>query len=87
MNARVVARRFLPALRLPQALPAVGFAAVILIGSALLWLPWSHTDDSVSYLDALFTATSAVCVTGLTTVSTATDFTVARPHSSSTSLV
>lgn len=77
MNARVVARRFLPALRLPQALPAVGFAAVILIGSALLWLPWSHTDGSVSYLDALFTATSAVCVTGLTTVSTATDFTVA----------
>ena len=77
MSVRVAIRRFLVALRLPQALPAVGFAAVILIGSALLWLPWSHTPDSVGYLDALFTSTSAVCVTGLVTVNTATDYTVA----------
>jgi len=36
-----------------------------------------HRLGAVSYLDALFTSTSAVCVTGLTTVNTATDFTVA----------
>ena len=77
MSVRVAIRRFFVALRLPQALPAVGFAAVILIGSVLLWLPWSHTPDSVGYLDALFTSTSAVCVTGLVTVNTATDYTVA----------
>jgi trk system potassium uptake protein TrkH len=61
----------------PQALPVLGFAVVILIGSVLLWLPWAHGPGALSYLDALFTATSAVCVTGLTTVNTATDFTVA----------
>jgi len=77
MDPRVALRRVVIALRVPQALPALGFAAVILIGSALLWSPWAHVEGSVGYLDALFTATSAVCVTGLTTVSTAGDFTVA----------
>lgn len=77
MDPHVAFRRIVIALRVPQALPALGFAAVILIGSALLWMPWAHAEGSVGYLDALFTATSAVCVTGLTTVSTAADFTVA----------
>lgn len=70
-------RRHVVFLRVPQFLPIAGFLAVILIGSALLWLPWSHEPDAVSYLDALFTSTSAVCVTGLTTVNIANDFTVA----------
>ena len=70
-------RLLVTALRVPQTLPVAGFATVILIGSLLLWLPWSHTAGTVSYLDALFTSTSAVCVTGLTTISTADDFTVA----------
>ncbi|GAB1482326.1 TrkH family potassium uptake protein [Treponema sp.] len=52
------------------------FALVIGIGSLLLSLPFSWsagTDqrDSIPYIDALFTATSAVCVTGLITVDTA----------------
>jgi trk/ktr system potassium uptake protein len=51
--------------------------AVILIGSALLWSPWSHQPGAVGYLDALFTSTSAVCVTGLVTVNTANEYTVA----------
>ena len=39
---------------------------VLLIGAILLWLPVSHVDGvSVSFLDAFFTSTSAVCVTGL----------------------
>ena len=44
----------------------LGFAGVILFGSAILMLPVSSTKGSVtSFHDALFTATSAVCVTGL----------------------
>lgn len=50
---------------------AVGFALAILMGSILLWLPISSaTGESVSYLDALFTATTSMCVTGLVTVPT-----------------
>lgn len=45
---------------------AVGFAAMIMIGALLLMLPVAHKGGgSVSFLDALFTATSASCVTGL----------------------
>lgn len=51
---------------------AVGFAGVILMGSLLLMLPISWADgQSTDFVDALFTATTSVCVTGLTTVSTA----------------
>jgi trk system potassium uptake protein TrkH len=70
-------KRVASLLRLPQIIPVTGFLAVILVGSLLLWLPWSHQSGAVHYLDALFTSTSAVCVTGLTTVNTATDYTVA----------
>lgn len=49
-----------------------GFLAVILIGSILLSLPISSASGSyTSFEDALFTATSAVCVTGLVVVNTA----------------
>ncbi len=48
---------------------ALGFAVVILIGTLLLMLPVSSADGvSLSPLSALFTATSAVCVTGLTVI-------------------
>lgn len=50
----------------------LSFLFAILVGSLLLWLPFaSATGESVSYIDALFTATTSVCVTGLVTVSTA----------------
>lgn len=46
---------------------AFGFLGVILIGSLLLMLPFStRSGQTTSYVDALFTATSATCVTGLT---------------------
>lgn len=77
MDLHSATRRLLALLRLPQMLPVAGFAALIFVGSALLWVPWSHQPGAVSYLDALFTSTSAVCVTGLVTVSTASDYTVA----------
>jgi trk system potassium uptake protein len=47
-----------------------GFLAVILVGSLLLSLPAAVRGEGISYLDALFTATSAVCVTGLVVVDT-----------------
>ena len=50
----------------------IGFAAVILLGSLLLMLPAaSRSGESAPFLDALFTATSAVCVTGLVVCDTA----------------
>jgi Trk-type K+ transport system membrane component len=59
----------------PAFLFVVSFAAIILVGMFLLLLPRA-TYDGISPLDALFTATSAVCVTGLEVVDTATHFTL-----------
>ncbi len=50
------------------------FFAIIIIGSFLLMLP-NATTNGISFTDALFTSTSAVCVTGLIVVDTAKDFT------------
>ena len=51
----------------------LSFLAVIALGSLLLALPVSAADGRpVPYLDALFTATTATCVTGLVTLTTAT---------------
>lgn len=51
----------------------VGFAGIILVGALLLSLPVaSEPGRSTPFLTALFTATSAVCVTGLVVVDTAT---------------
>lgn len=56
---------------------ALGFLLVILIGSVLLILPCSVKDGvEVSYVDALYTSTSAVCVTGLVVVDAGDTFTV-----------
>ena len=59
----------------PEAILLAHFAIVILIGWFLLMLPWSRIPGKVPALDALFTSTSATCVTGLVTVDTAKDFT------------
>ena len=48
-----------------------GFAAALSVGTLLLVLPVASTGaGSASFVDSLFTATSAICVTGLTTVDT-----------------
>ena len=53
----------------------LGFLALIVIGTVLLMAPWATGDGSWnSPMVALFTATSAVCVTGLAVVDTGTDF-------------
>jgi trk system potassium uptake protein len=54
------------------------FLLLILFGTlGLRFLPGIYTGDRLGWIDALFTATSAVCVTGLTVVDTATYFTLA----------
>ncbi|MEF9991240.1 MAG: potassium transporter TrkG, partial [Peptostreptococcaceae bacterium] len=57
----------------PPQIMVIGFATVILIGAILLTLPIATNDGiSTPFVDALFTSTSAVCVTGLVVVDTAT---------------
>jgi len=56
---------------------ALGFAIVIFIGTILLLLPVSHQNHTpTSFLDALFTATSATCVTGLVVFDSATHWSI-----------
>ncbi|WGW12111.1 potassium transporter TrkG [Saxibacter everestensis] len=55
----------------PPQLIVLGFAGAILIGTLLLMLPFSRRGDGgAGFLEALFTSTSAVCVTGLAVVDT-----------------
>ena len=57
----------------PTTVMALGFLAIILTGAVLLALPVSaRSGEATPFLDALFTATSATCVTGLIRVGTAT---------------
>lgn len=58
----------------PAQLFITSFLFIILLGTLLLMLP-KATHDGISLIDALFTSTSAVCVTGLIVVDTGTYFT------------
>jgi trk system potassium uptake protein TrkH len=58
----------------PPQILVLGFLSVILIGTIFLYLPFSNKE--CSFIDALFTATSAVCVTGLIVKDIPNDFTL-----------
>jgi Trk-type K+ transport system membrane component len=58
----------------PAQIFILSFLTIISIGSILLMLP-KATHNGISFVDALFTSTSAVCVTGLVVVDTGTYFT------------
>ena len=58
----------------PSLIFILSFSILIIIGTALLYLPRSTT-AGISLIDAFFTATSAVCVTGLIVLDTSTAFT------------
>ncbi len=61
----------------PPQILASGFIIIILIGTILLTTPMASVDGrSVPFVDALFTATSAMCLTGLVVVDTATTYSV-----------
>lgn len=64
-----------PLLQRPEAMLVSTFAGLILAGTVVLCLPISATGPTLGWVDSLFTATSAVCVTGLIVVDTATFFT------------
>ncbi|MDF9408940.1 TrkH family potassium uptake protein [Pelotomaculum isophthalicicum JI] len=60
----------------PSQVLVVGFASVILTGAVLLTMPSAvQPGQEISFLTSLFTATSAVCVTGLVVVDTGTHWT------------
>lgn len=58
----------------PAQLFIVSFLLIIIVGGFLLMLP-KATTSNISFIDAMFTSTSAVCVTGLVVVNTGTYFT------------
>lgn len=61
----------------PGAIIAISFAIAIIIGTFLLLLPNATPEEKpLKFIDALFTSTSAICVTGLVVVDTANDFTL-----------
>jgi trk system potassium uptake protein TrkH len=60
----------------PAQVLVLSFVTLIASGTVLLRLPFSAARDPLTLLDALFTATSAVCVTGLIVVDTPNDLTV-----------
>ncbi|AJH14986.1 ATPase [Myroides profundi] len=61
----------------PAQLFVVSFLLIIFIGAFMLSFPKAtNTPGSMRYIDALFTATSAVCVTGLSTVDIGAQFTI-----------
>jgi trk system potassium uptake protein TrkH len=51
----------------------LSFAGFILLGTMMLYLPYSACGQQLPFIDALFTATSGVCVTGLTVISIGKD--------------
>ncbi|MER7967387.1 potassium transporter TrkG [Streptomyces ardesiacus] len=73
MAGRFVAARHALFAAHPARTVVMAFAAVVVIGAVLLALPLaSEADTSTDFVTALFTSTSAVCVTGLAVVDTGT---------------
>ncbi|MDD4769467.1 MAG: TrkH family potassium uptake protein [Eubacteriales bacterium] len=60
----------------PARVLVLGFLAIIIIGALLLMLPQAVVGERLGALEAFFTSTSAVCVTGLVVVDTGTTFSV-----------
>lgn len=74
MGEKNVKRKTRKGIRPIQILP-LGFLLVIVLGTGLLMLPAATRTGEIALFDAIFTATSASCVTGLTVVDTQTYFT------------
>ncbi|MNC03352.1 Ktr system potassium uptake protein B [compost metagenome] len=60
----------------PPKILSLGFILLITAGTLLLYLPAASTGGRISFIDALFMATSATCVTGLAVIDTGTQLTV-----------
>jgi len=68
MKIRIRIRNFFSRSLTPARIFVLSFALVILAGGILLWLPFSVTKGNLRFVDALFSSTSAVCVTGLVVI-------------------
>src|SRR4030065_2814066 len=75
MNIRIRIKTFFSRHLSPTRIFVLSFAAVILAGGILLWFPFSATKGNLRFVDALFTSTSAVCVTGLVVIDVGKDLT------------
>ena len=60
----------------PPRMIVLSFAFIIAVGTVLLLFPWATKGSGLTFLDALFTAVSATCVTGLTVVDIGSEFTL-----------
>jgi len=60
----------------PTHMIILSFLVIIIIGAVLLSMPWSVKGNRLNFIDALFTAVSATCVTGLTIVDIGREFTL-----------
>ena len=76
MKIRIRIKTFLSRHLSPARIFILSFAAVILIGAFLLWFPFAATKGPLRFVDALFTSTSGVCVTGLVVVDIGKDLTI-----------
>ena len=74
MNRKKSAKFYISRMITPETMLVGGFALLILIGAILLATPWASGPNKLPFIDALFTSTSAVCVTGLTVVDTGLAF-------------
>ncbi len=68
IRIRIRIKNFFSRLLPPTRIFVLSFAAVILMGGILLWFPFSATKGNLRFVDALFSSTSAVCVTGLVVI-------------------
>jgi trk/ktr system potassium uptake protein len=68
MKIRIRIKTFFSRHLSPTRIFILSFAAVILAGGILLWLPFSAAKGHLRFVDALFSSTSAVCVTGLVVI-------------------
>ena len=77
MNISIHTRALIDRQLSPTRIFIFSFAAVILAGTFLLWLPFSAGRGHLTFVDALFTSASAVCVTGLATIDMGKDLSFA----------
>jgi trk system potassium uptake protein TrkH len=68
MKIRIRIKNFFSKHLSPARIFVLSFAAVILAGGILLWFPFSAVKGNLRFVNALFSSTSAVCVTGLVVI-------------------
>jgi len=73
INIRTRIKNFFSRQLTPTRIFVLSFAAVIITGGILLWFPFSATKSNLRFVDALFTSTSGVCVTGLVVIDVGKD--------------